>query len=970
MHTKYRTQALVACAIWVGLSQGARAAAVRDLRCEYLSEPVGIDAARPRLSWAMESDRRGERQTAYQIQVASAPAALAAPRFRLPWSGTPAQAGLLWDSGKVESGASMQIEYGGRPLTSGADCFWKVRVWDRDGEVSPWSEPARWRMGLLAPEDWKAQWISFRDGQRLPEKSAALYLPPARHYRKAFSADRKVVRATLFASALGICDLHLNGRRVDDTFFQPGWSDYRKRAYYRTWDVTAMVRQGPNAIGAVVADGWYAGYVGYALLCGYGPQKLGRNLYGKTPALLLQLEVEYADGSRETIGTDASWQVTDKGPHREADFLMGESYDARLELTGWDRPGYAAEGWETAIPAGENGSLKVPFFEPGGAREVELGFQRPGRLQAYAAQPIRVVAELPAQRVTEPAPGVHVYDLGQNFAGVIRLKVRGPAGARVQVRYGEMLHADGRLMTENLRRARATDFYTLRGDPGGETWIPRFTYHGFQYVELSGLPGRPDRQAVTGLVLHNDMPLVGAFACSDPVMTRFGQNALWTQRANFLEVPTDCPQRDERLGWMGDAQVYAGTAARFADVAAFFTKWLDDVEEAQRADGPYPDYAPYPMAHGKPGATYGTAWTDAGIICPWTVWQVYGDTRVIARHWESMRRFMAWRRQRDPQLQGATDGNDWGDWLNVNEPTPIAYIDQCYHALDARLMAEMAEALGATADAAAYRALFGQVCEAFRRQHIRPDGSLDVATQTAQALALWVGVIPEDLTAGIAAALAGMIRKNDDRMATGFLGTRVLLDVLTQHGHHDLAVRLFQSRRYPSWGYEVVNGATTVWERWDSYTKEFGFNGAGGNQNAGMNSFNHYSFGAVMSWAFRELAGVDTEGPGYRRIRLRPRLPAASGPGAEPLTWVKASYRHPLGAIVSNWKREGDRLLLDVTIPANTVATVHVPAGDAASVTESGRPAAQADAVKFLRMEAGAAVYEVGAGSYRFVSRP
>ena len=962
-----------------------RADTVGHLRCEYLQEPLGIEAAQPRLSWRLETGNskletriRGIRQTAYQVLVASSEQLLKKEK------------GDLWDSGKVASDQSALVDYQGKSLVSGQPCYWKVRVWVSNLETgstfakatadknlklekaacSDWSETAKWTMGLLKPADWTAQWISFRDTTPLPDKPGALILPPAQHYRKEFSAKKKVVRATLFASALGLCEMHLNGTKVGEALFEPGWSDYLKRAYYRTHDVTALVKQGGNTLGAVVADGWYAGYVGYALMCGYGPNKLGRSIYGKTPALLAQVHIDYADGSREVVGTDPSWQVSGDGPFREADIIMGESFDARLADPNWCTSGGGASWkWANAILASENGSLKAAFHEPGAPRQVELGFQRPARMQAYSAPPVRVTQELKAKTIAEPVAGVYIFDLGQNFAGTIRLKVKGAAGMRVQIRYGEMLHKDGRLMTENLRRARVTDFYMLRGDASGETWSPTFTYHGFQFVELTGLASKPGLDAVTGLVIHSDTPLVGEFACSDPVMTRFAQNAKWTQRANFLEVPTDCPQRDERLGWMGDAQVYVRTASYFADIGAFYTKWLDDLEEAQREDGPYPDYCPYPMAHGKPGATFGTAWTDAGIICPWTIWQVYGDTRVISRHWDSMRRFMAWRLKSDPQLQGVRKGNEWGDWLNVNESTPIEFIDLCYHALDAKLMADMAEAINAKDHAATYRRLFSDAASSFQKRYLKPDGSLSVDTQSAYVLALWVGLLPEASAAKSAEFLAAKIKKNDSRMATGFLGTKPLLGVLTQYGQHDLAVQLFLSRRYPSWGYEVVNGASSVWERWDSYTTEFGFNGAGGNQNAGMNSFSHYSFGAVMEWAFRDLAGIDTQGAGFGRLIIRPGLSAASTPGAGQLSWVKASYNHPRGLIVSNWTYEADKLTMEIAIPANTTATVYVPTADAQSVTESGKPAASAAGLKFLRMESGAAVFEAGSGTYHFVSK-
>jgi alpha-L-rhamnosidase len=940
---------------WMAFAGSGQAALVpADPRVEWRVNPTGVDTVEPRFSWRVESPGRAQSQSAYRIVAATSPERLAGDQPD------------LWDSGRVATNDTAGIVYKGRPLVSGQACWWRLKVWDQDSRESGWTEPATWSMGLLRSGDWRAQWITFKDPPGFSASGKALLLPPAHHFRREFRLLKPVRRAVVYASSLGIHELHLNGNRVGDAWFEPGWSDYSRRAYYRSHDITAALRPGTNALGAVLADGWYAGYVGYGLLVGYGPNRSGRSFYGKTPALLVQLEIEYEDGTRERVLSDGTWKVTDRGPHREADLIMGESYDARAEMPGWSEPGFDAKGWSPVTRAESNGKTEAMFSDTMGDRLVDLGFHRPAVLQSYAAPPIRVTEELPARRITEPKPGVYVFDLGQNIAGVIRLKVRGEAGTGVRIRYGEMLHPDGRLMTENLRRARATDFYTLRGDPAGETWSPRFTYHGFQFVELTGLTAKPSLEDVTGLVLHNDTPRVGSFECSDEVMTRFWKNALWTQRANFIEIPTDCPQRDERLGWMGDAQIYARTASFNADVAAFFTKWLDDVTEAQRSFGAYPDYCPYPMSHGEPRKSFGTAWTDAGIICPWTMWRVYGDTRVIERHWASMRRFMEWRMAISPQFQGVSLGNPWGDWLNAGEETPVEYIDACYFAGSARMMSEMAAAIGHSDEAQDYDRLQAQVRDAFRRRYVDPQGALKVNTQTAHVLALAFGLMPETLVSRTADALAAGIEKNGGRMATGFLGTKPLLGVLTEHGHHDLAVRLFQSREFPSWGYEVVNGATTVWERWDSYTREDGF----GRHNAAMNSFSHYSFGAVCEWAFRSLAGIDAGEPGYRQFLIRPGPPSpGSNPKVKPIDWVKATYGSVRGPVVSSWKREDQRFLLDLTLPANTTAAVFVPARSADDVQEGGGAAARAPGVTLMRFEDGRAVFRVGSGSYRFVSR-
>jgi alpha-L-rhamnosidase len=941
------------------------------LKCEWLENPEGIGTRTPRLSWivtAADADR-GQRQTGYRILAATDPALL-----------EPGMADL-WDSGKVESGETLGIVYAGKPLASGIGVHWKMKAWDRDGVESAWSEPARFSLGLLATADWQGAWISTRDDTRLHAEPGKLHLPPARHYRKPFATQKPVKRAVLHGTALGLVDWSIDGRRVTADLFEPGWADYHRRVHARTHDVTGLLaKPGPHCLGAVVADGWYAGYVGYGLLVGYGPHKTGRCIYGKTPAILCQLEIEYADGTRESIVTDPSWHVTDAGPIREADFLMGETYDARRELAGWDTPAHVEDEtlWRAAVPAEANAAEKAPFFEPGLSREVSVGFVKPATIVAYAAPPVRVTEDLAAKRMTEQRPGVYVFDMGQNFAGVVQLKVTAPAGTPIQLRFGEMLHRDGRLMTENLRKARATDTYVCRGG-GVETWTPRFTYHGFQFVEVSGLPAgtRPPLDTVTGLALHNDTPLVGRFACSDDLLTRFWRNTKWTQRANFIEVPTDCPQRDERLGWMGDAQAYARTATFNADVAAFFTKWIEDVREAQRREGAdagaYPDYCPYPFAHGKPGATFGTAWTDAGVICPWTMAMVYGDRRLVEAHWDSMTAFMDWRLRLDPKLEGVAAGNQWGDWLNVNEATPTAYLDLCYHAQSARMMTQMAFLLGKAEEGAAYRRRFEALAESFRRQHLRADGTVAVDTQTACVLALEMGLVPEERAAAVANQLAARIETNGFRMATGFLGTKAILPALSAHGHHDLACRLFQSRSFPSWGYEVEQGATSVWERWDSFTKEHGFEGATGKNNAAMNSFSHYAFGAVMEWGFRTLAGIDAIDPAYARIRIRPRPPTpGSNPERAVIDWVKADYDSPRGPVQSHWRRIDGGLEMEVRIPANTTAVVHVPATEAAAVTEGSHGPVDSGQVPGVRVQEagrGEVVLEVGSGLYRFRAR-
>ena len=930
------------------------------LRCEYLQDPVGIDETTPRLSWRLESDKRGQNQTAYRILVASSSKILAEGQ------------GDLWDSGRVDSNRTIHIEYDGKPLRSRQHCFWAVKVWDRDGSESDWSKPARWSMGLLEDSDWSARYISYRDETPVFKRRDSLFLPPARHYRKPFSAGKQVKNATVYATALGIYELEVNGKRVGDAYFAPGWTDYRQRAYYRAYDVTSLVKQGENAIGASVADGWYSGYVAYGLLVGIGTEKIGRYTYGKTPAVMAQLELEYEDGSRQVIATDRSWKVTGNGPIREADLLMGEAYDARQEMPGWSKPGFNDGDWETAILAEENGHPTAMFYEagkpkkPGQTPQIEgtkrdLGFQRP-KLEAFPGAPVRVTQEIRPVHITKRGDGDYIFDLGQNFAGNIRLKVKGSKGHRITLRYGEMVHPDGRLMTENLRRARATDYYVCKGHEQGEVYSPRFTFHGFQYVEVSDFPGQPDLDTITGLVLHSDTPLTSTFECSDPMINQLFSNVVWTQRANFVDLPTDCPQRDERMGWTGDAQAYVGTAAYNADIGAFFTKWLRELMESQRPSGAFPGFAPFPFHRGW---DFGTAWADAGVICPWTIWQAYDDTRVIDRCWEPMSRFMQWRKRTSIDDLGIVHGNGWGDWLSQGENTPLDYIDSAYFAITTVMMAEMAEATGRDAEANAYREQFTRTKAAFIKKYLNEDGSLKVKTQTAYALALFANLVPTKMRAATGRHLADLLQANGNHMATGFLGTRPLLPVLSSAGQHDLAVFLLQSHEFPSWGYEIDQGATSIWERWDSYTKEDGF----GRHNAAMNSFAHYSFGAVCEWMFRTLAGIDSDGPGYSKVIIRPAPPLpGSNAQHKPIDWVKASYDSIHGKIVSHWKLDKDRFRLEVTIPTNTTATVFMPAANADGVTEGGKPLSEAKHVQIVRTEQGHVVLLVESGQYCFVS--
>ncbi len=883
---------------------------VTRLRCEYLVDPLGIDETTPRLSWCLETPRRGARQLAYRIRVASTPENLAAGRAD------------RWDSGRVESDATAHVAYDGTPLRSREACHWDVEVWDESGAATR-SAPVFWTMGLLAPADWSARWIAADPEilSRDPEAILPTLTEPGTPavFRREFElpAAATVRRATIYASARGLFELSLGGKRVGEDLFAPEWTDYFKRIHYRTYDVTTLLAAGANELAATLGDGWWSGYVGWQ-------EQRGR--YGSLEnSLLVQLEIELADGTRLTVGSDASWHCA-TGPILASDFQMGETFDARREPRDW------LPAREVAAPAAS--------------------------LVARRSEPVRITETLAPVSHTEIASGVHLYDLGQNIAGYVRLKVAAPAGTRVQLRHGERLNADGTLYTANLRRAKATDVYVCRGG-GVEVFEPHFTFHGFQYVELSGLPGAPLPDAVTGCVIHSATPPAGHFECSHPGVNRLWLNGLWSQRDNFLSVPTDCPQRDERLGWMGDAQVFCRTAMCNMDVAAFFTKWLIDVEDAQTPEGVFPDVAPrlrediHFVGLGNLGGA--AAWADAGIIIPHTLWRVYGDLRVVERHWGAMVRWLDWIERHNPDgLRLNKLANNYGDWLCIPSDTSFGthspmknLLATAYWADDAAKMARMARALGREADTARFLAMFERVRAAFQREWLRPDGRLAVETQTAYLLALAFDLLPTEVRARAAEHLVANIRELGWHLSTGFVGISHLNPQLTLTGHVDVAYRLLLQEGYPSWLFPVMQGATTIWERWDSWTI------AGGFHKDGMNSFNHYSLGSVGEWLFRHVAGIelDPETPGYKRFVLQPHIGAG-------LDHARATLRTLHGEIASAWRVTDGKLRWEFTVPPNTEATVFVPSEPDTPVALDGLAAGPREG-RWLRCTAPAGHYSV-----------
>jgi alpha-L-rhamnosidase len=798
------------------------------------------------------------------------------------------------------------------------------------GETSELSvkSGASWRASARASDGWSAE--RFDDAGWSPsaeigefgvapwtkQVSVGLVLPPPRLLRKTFVLTKGVRRATLYASALGLYRLELNGARVGRDFFTPGWTDYEKRAYFQTYDVTAAVKAGANALGATLADGWYSGYVGYG---GH------RDHYGDKTRLLVQLVVEHDDGTRTVIGTDGSWKAA-TGPLWEADLLMGESYDARAEVAGWSTAAFDDRAW--------SGVVTGASIHP--------------KVDAHPGVPVREIAELAPREVREVAPDVYVLDLGQNIAGVARLRVRGEAGRKITLRYAERVNADGTIYTANLRGARATDTYVCKGG-AEEAWQPQFTFHGFQYIEVSGLGAKPAPGSIVGVALSSDTPMVAEFETSDATVNKIYRNTWWTQRMNFIDVPTDCPQRDERLGWTGDAQTYIRTACFLADAEAFYTKWLIDLDDAQRADGQFPMVAPLKVA----GDDGGPAWADAGVICPSAVFDVYADRPLLEAHYPSMKRFVEFCEKRSVGLLPPKEFHCFGDWVSLQADTPKEVIFEAYFAGSARLVAKSAATLGLRDDAARFGKLHDDIRRAFNEAYVDARGRIRGDTQCDYVLALAFDLVEGERRAQAAQRLVELIAERDWHLSTGFVGTRDLMLVLSKIGRTDVAYRLLHNKTYPSWGFEIENGATSIWERWDGWTTQKGF------QDPGMNSFAHYAFGAVTQWMFETIGGIRALEPGFAKILIRPE------PGGE-LSFARTSYDSIRGPIATAWKLVGGRLMLDVTVPPNTTAEIRVPTLDATSVTESGRPALSSPGVTFVRADAEAAVYLVGSGRYAF----
>jgi alpha-L-rhamnosidase len=1049
----------------------ASALEIRNPRCEYRVNPLGIDVLNPRLSWELESDgptspdglpasprlrrtrrraSRGIMQKSYRVLVASSEELLKRNE------------GDAWDSGVVQSDRSIQIEYAGKPLQSKTPYFWKVRVKTSD-DAEAESEVAAWSMGILqgaspfakasedkgvggqesgreepgsqvlTPEGWQAKWIGLDDnasddtyeqevaegklvikkavlkGQRksidvtgilnsridkgtlgttcTPEALGVedpggrkqltvkyayngrgcvkqtprdsllgdIYLPDATMYmdtpegqeerrrwpvprqlRREIEIEKSVKRATLYVTALGLYEFRINGQRVGDQILAPEWTDYNKRVQYQTYDVTDLVSTGQNAMAALLGNGWYCG--GWMFW-----QKKLKAIYGKDPSLLAQLELEYDDGSTEAVVTDESWRGTTDGPIRFSGIFEGEIYDARREMPGWDQAGFDASAWKPVMLRGED--LEV------------------GQLVWQRSEPIRKSRELKPVAITEPRPGVYVADMGQVFSGWTRLRVHAQAGTRITMQHGEILNPDGTVYIDNLRAGhfgkgdRQVDRYFCKGS-GVEVFEPHFTYHGYRFVELHGLPHKPTAEEVTGIVFHTDFSKQSQFACSNPLLTKFVQNIQWSMRANIMGIPTDCNQRDERCGYTGDMNFFMPAALYNFDLAAFFSKWLVDVEHAQMPGGWFPDHAPY---YG-PGPGPNVGWSDAGVLCNYRMFREYGDTAIIREHYDSMTKALN-HLIRTINPNGTRGGRneqaneEWRIGLTDHAKAPggnkvsILTTGTAYLAYNARVMARMATAIGNWEDAAKYQALAEQTRKAFVENLIDESGRVDSDSQTGYALAFTMGLVPEEKTALVSQRFGERVEKVG-HIATGFMGCPRVLQGLCLAGRPQDAYQLLLNEGSPSWLYMAKHG-TTIWEHFNSRRPD------GSPHSPSMNSFSHYAHGAAGAFIFSHIGGIRPAAAGYKRITIKPVI-------EEGLDWANTRYDSIHGPIETRWRVADGTLTLNVTIPPNTTAIVHMPAKSDANVYEGGVRADQAEGVKFLRMEDGHALFEVGSGVYQF----
>ncbi|MDN3549401.1 glycoside hydrolase family 78 protein [Mucilaginibacter aquaedulcis] len=883
----------------------AQTPVAESLTCDYLTNPMGIDALHPRLSWKINTPQRNTLQQAYNIRVATDVAF------------SPSK--TIWNTGKVKADSSVLITYNGTALKSGTRYYWQVKVWDNHGHASAWSKPAYFETGLLLPTDWKATWM-------LP-KQDTLRKIPAVMLRKQFTVSKKIVSARAYATAHGLYELHLNGKRVGDQQLTPGWTEYKKRLQYQVYDITPLLQQGDNVVGAMLGDGWFRGTTGFASQWA---------VWGKKLALLCQLQITYADGSVQYINSDGSWKSTQNGPITLDGIYDGENYDARKEITGWDIKGFNDATWQPVSEVTYDNKMLV------GVESV----------------PVHKIQEIKPIAIFKSPKGTQIIDFGQNLTGWVSFKVSGQAGQTVNIRHAEVLDKFGEFYTANLRSATACINYTLKGG-GIETFEPHFTFMGFRYIAVEGYPGKLKPENFTAVVVHSDMPVTGEFTCSDTMINKLQHNIQWGQKGNFLDIPTDCPQRDERLGWTGDAQVFSRTAAFNMQVAPFFAKWMKDVAADQFKGGGIPFVVPDNLPTNE---STSAGWGDVAVIVPWTMYQVYADKGILQTQYPSMKAYVDYITKKAGDKYIWHGGSLFGDWLfyrpgiyDFSEPngyTNPDLIATAFYAYSSKLLSQAAGVLGNTADEKKYNDIFESVKKAFIHNYITPTGRVFADSQTGYVLALKFDLVPNSLKAKAAAYLVEDVRSRNNHLSTGFLGTPYLCQVLSQNGYSNVAYDLLLQKTYPSWLYPVKMGATTIWERWDGIKTDSTF------QDKSMNSFNHYSYGAVGDWMYQQMAGLQIGAPGYKNIVIKPQ------PNHK-FSFAKATFETMYGQVLSSWEVNNGTMHVHVKIPANSTADITLPAARPEDVKADGKSITGVFNVTGIKNEEGATI-KLGSGDYTF----
>lgn len=846
----------------------------KNLRCEYLENPIGIDVEKPRLSWVLTHSERGEKQTAYQLIVSTDPSAENAD---------------VWDSGKVVSDRSLHVAFQGPALESDCAYFWKVRFWDSQDSPSPYSHVARFSTGLFHPEDWEGEWIGGKN-----------------QLRKEFSIPVNIKRGTVHVCGLGYYELHINGKKVGNNVLDPGFTTYEKRILYSSYEVTQHLQQGKNAIAVMLGKGWSA-----------------------VRLLRLQLNIELEDGRTVSIISDKTWRQ-DNGPIVQDDIYDGEIYDARLETPGWDNPGFDDSTWET----------------------VESGIVPKGTLSAQMIPPIQVMDTIVPLEMTQPEKGIYVFDMGQNFSGWVELRVSGPRGSRVRLRHAELLYENGMINQENLRSARSEDVYILKGD-GEEIYAPRFTYHGFRYVEMAGFHGVPSLESIRGKIVHTAVEQIGNFSCSRPILNQLQRLILWSLKTNLHSIPTDCDQRDERMGWLGDAHLTAEHAMMNFDMGAFYTKFIRDIRDVQGKDGSLTDTVPHIWGQRPADPAWGTAYP---LLC-WYMYRYYGDESLLAAQYDGVKEYVEFLRSK--AKNDLLDFSHYGDWVAI-EKTPGDLVSSFYYYYDVLILIKMANALGYDAEVKSYTALGEKIKSAFHKKYF-DENTKNYAngTQTANALPLYVGIVPEEDAGSVFGNLRrDILYKNNTHLTTGILGTKYLMEVLTKFNSADLAFELAIQTTYPSWGYMIEMGATTLWELWQHKT------------GPSMNSHNHPMFGSVGTWLYQALAGItQPEGDaGFRNILIRPNM-------VRDLRYASGTIHTPRGKIHCGWSRTARTVSLDVTIPVNAQAEIHLPKFGMENIRLKENDSQIYDGQKFLTGMGGILMVEenrseviikIGSGRYNF----